>query len=329
MSLEPEPQAEPFDRETAGTGSPAPHADHFAAAWETLPAVPALDATSCELWLELLADNELDSVQRNALLGYLEHHPENWRACALAFWDRQCLERALDAEPARNPERDWRADFSHGSVGNLGQDLATGLAENSAGDLAGALASVAAERSNATGSGTTARDREQRPKQRRKARTRVGWGSAMNWAGTAGLALVTVALVTLGALLAVGASDWGALSESQAARVALTERLARTQAHVQELQEELSAERTVFRSLRGVFPDQPCLIEIESTADRVVYLTDGQVSEDLVRGLLSLGHVEVRPYRPVVETSLWRSLVRPVVAIEVVKDSTQYFPGDL
>jgi hypothetical protein len=78
-----------------------------------------------------------------------------------------------------------------------------------------------------------------------------------------------------------------------------------------------------------VFPDQPCLIEIESTADRVVYLTDGQVSEDLVRGLLSLGHVEVRPYRPVVETSLWRSLVRPVVAIEVVKDSTQYFPGDL
>jgi len=323
MSLEPEPHADPFDRKSAGTGSPAPHGDHFAAAWETLPAVPALDATSCELWLELLADNELDSIQRNALLGYLERHPEYWRACALAFWDRQCLERELDAASARTPKRDWPADCSHGSVGNLATDLATDLTENSAEDLATALASVAAERSGAMGSGTTAGDREQRPKQRRQARTRVGWGPAMNWAVTAGLALVTVALVTL------GTRDWGALSESQAARVALTERLTRAQANVQELQAELSAERTVFRSLRGVFPDQPCLIEIESTADRVVYLTDGQVSEDLVRGLLSLGHVEVRPYRPVVETSLWRSLVRPVVAIEVVKDSTQYFPGDL
>jgi len=310
MSLDPEPRRDPFDLETTGLDSPAPHADHFVADSETLPAVPAvpaLDATSSDLWLELLVDNELDSIQRNELLGYLERHPEYWRACALAFWDRQCLERELDSEPAGNPGRDWRADLPNGAGG----------------DLAGALASVAADRTGATGSGTTAGDREQRPKQRNNVRARVGWGSAVGWASTAALALVTVALLTL------GARGWGAWSEAQAALVALTEKLGQTQSYVEELQEELTAERTVFRSLRGVFPDHPCLIEIESTADRVVYLTDGQVSEDLVRGLLSLGQVEVRPFRPLVETSLWRSMVRPVVAIEVAKDSTQFFPGEL
>jgi hypothetical protein len=145
----------------------------------------------------------------------------------------------------------------------------------------------------------------------------------LGWVVTAALGLVTVTLVTL------GAREWRTWRGAEATRVELTERLAQTQNYVEELQQELVAERTVFRTLRSVFPDQPCLIEIESTEDRVVYLTDGRVSEDLVRGLLSLGQVEVRPFRPLVETSLWRSMVRPVVAIEVAKDSAQVFPGEM
>lgn len=313
MRHDEDPSAAPRESKANGLTSPASSGDD-PAAWASLP---ALDSESCDLWLELLADNELDSVQRKELLCFLERQPENWRACALAFWDRQCLERALDSEPTKTPGQDRAADRLPRGAGLVAEQWL------------GISASESAERLREMGVVATSGDGGPKQQRHNNARPRFGWGSAMSWAGTAGLALVTVALVTLGALLAVGARGWGAFSEAQAARVALTDQLALTQTHVQELQAELNAERTVFRSLRGVFPDQPCLIEIESTADRVVYLTDGQVSEDLVRGLLSLGHVEVRPYRPVVETSLWRSLVRPVVAIEVVKDSTQYFPGDL
>jgi hypothetical protein len=317
MNSEPEPPNDLGDDELAG----GEWADDSHRPLETAAdTLSVLNESSCDLWLELLADDELNSVQRNQLLGYLEQHPEYWRACALAFWDRQCLARALGpavaAERASNkadrplvgiPAEDGEANFPQD-----GSDTSTGEWNGMATVGLGAIGVKPIADAGETG-----------PSQRRGTRVPVGWRSRLGWVVTAALGLVTVTLVTL------GAREWRTWRGAEATRVELTERLAQTQNYVEELQQELVAERTVFRTLRSVFPDQPCLIEIESTEDRVVYLTDGRVSEDLVRGLLSLGQVEVRPFRPLVETSLWRSMVRPVVAIEVAKDSAQVFPGEM
>lgn len=275
MNHEPEPSRN-FGRSTPVDGELAN--DHLEPLDTTANTLPDLDASSCDLWLELLADDELTSVQRNDLLGYLEQHPQHWRACALAFWDRQCLTRA------------WGSAAAEQSLTDVKLPCAT--------------------------SDTELPQRDGR-------RSTGGWQTRLAWVVTAALALLTVATITL------GVHQWRAANQSELVRLELTERLAESLAQAEDLQQELVAERTVLRTLRSVFPDQPCLIEIESTEDRVVYLTDGRVSEDLVRGLLSLGQVEVRPFRPLVETSLWQSMVRPVVAIEVAKNSTQVFPGEL
>lgn len=135
-------------------------------------------------------------------------------------------------------------------------------------------------------------------------------------------------LLALTAVLSLGLGCLISWITTQGQVTQLSGELRATRHYLDRLQGELIAEQALFRSLPGIFPDQPCLIEIESTPDRTVYLTDGSVSEDLIRGLLAVGQVEVRPYQPAVETGLWRSLVRPVVAIEVVKDSYLLAQGE-
>ena len=56
------------------------------------------------LWIDLLADNELDSEQRRRLLDHLEQHPQFWRSCALTFIDGQTLRTELKMTVGQEPE---------------------------------------------------------------------------------------------------------------------------------------------------------------------------------------------------------------------------------
>ncbi len=73
-------------------------------------ALPEIES-DLELWLSVLADNELDSGQRSQLGQYLELHPENWRACAIALMDQQLIESQLvhssAPEPTLQIESNW------------------------------------------------------------------------------------------------------------------------------------------------------------------------------------------------------------------------------
>lgn len=44
-----------------------------------------------DLWIGLLADNELTPDQRRLLVQHLDNHPDQWRQCAIAMMDQQFL----------------------------------------------------------------------------------------------------------------------------------------------------------------------------------------------------------------------------------------------
>ncbi len=73
-------------------------------------ALPEIES-DLELWLSVLADNELDSGQRSRLVQHLELHPENWRACAIALMDQQLIGSQLvhssAPEPTLQIEPNW------------------------------------------------------------------------------------------------------------------------------------------------------------------------------------------------------------------------------
>ena len=48
-----------------------------------------------ELWLSVLADNELSGSQRRQLIAWLDSNPDRWRDCAISLLDQQCLGAAL------------------------------------------------------------------------------------------------------------------------------------------------------------------------------------------------------------------------------------------
>ena len=58
------------------------------------PVLPAV-ADDLDLWLCLLADNELAAGQRQQLVVYLDQHPEHWRDCGLKLIESQSLVRGL------------------------------------------------------------------------------------------------------------------------------------------------------------------------------------------------------------------------------------------
>lgn len=128
--------------------------------------------------------------------------------------------------------------------------------------------------------------------------------------------------VTCAILLGTVAGSWWIAANRATTVATLEQELSVSHAYIQQLAGTMLAERSTFRNLAGVFPNRPCLVEIENTGDRVVYLADGPVPEDLLRGLVNMGHVRVQPYQPDFETPLWKSLDRPVVAIEVEKFSS-------
>jgi anti-sigma factor RsiW len=64
--------------------------------------------TTPERQFDLLVDGELSEADRRALLLQLEHEPDGWRRCALAFLEAQCwkaelgqIARSTAAEPPR------------------------------------------------------------------------------------------------------------------------------------------------------------------------------------------------------------------------------------
>ena len=60
--------------------------------------------TNPQSQLDRLVDGELTEADRRELLLQLEHEPEGWRRCALAFLEAQCWEQELTLV-ARAPER--------------------------------------------------------------------------------------------------------------------------------------------------------------------------------------------------------------------------------
>ena len=48
-----------------------------------------------ERQFDLLVDGELSEADRRALLLQLEHEPDGWRRCALAFLEAQCWKAEL------------------------------------------------------------------------------------------------------------------------------------------------------------------------------------------------------------------------------------------
>ena len=48
-----------------------------------------------EQQVDLLVDGELSEADRRALLLQLEHEPDGWRRCALAFLEAQCWKTEL------------------------------------------------------------------------------------------------------------------------------------------------------------------------------------------------------------------------------------------
>ena len=77
-------------------------------------ALPEIES-DLELWLSVLADNELDSGQRSRLVQHLESRPENWRACAIVLMDQQLIGSQLfhcgAPEQSSHIEPSWR-DFN-------------------------------------------------------------------------------------------------------------------------------------------------------------------------------------------------------------------------
>jgi hypothetical protein len=128
--------------------------------------------------------------------------------------------------------------------------------------------------------------------------------------------------LTCAILLGTVVGSWRMIADRAAMAATLEQELSVSHEYIEQLAGTILAERSTFRNLAGVFPDRPCLIEIENTGDRVVYLADGPVPEDLLRGLVNMGQVRVQPYQPDFETPLWKSLDRPIVAIEVDKFSS-------
>jgi hypothetical protein len=60
------------------------------------PASPSeLPPEHFDAWLDRLVDGELAEPQRRALLARLEHRPDGWRRCALAFLEAQAWHDAL------------------------------------------------------------------------------------------------------------------------------------------------------------------------------------------------------------------------------------------
>jgi hypothetical protein len=77
-----------------------------------LPETPSND--QLEAWLDQLADGEMSGARRRELLKSLDHVPQGWRRCALAFLESQAWREALgeysaeESVPLENKEAEHR-----------------------------------------------------------------------------------------------------------------------------------------------------------------------------------------------------------------------------
>jgi len=65
---------------------------------------PESDPRNLDEQIDLLVDDELSESQRSELLRRLEHLPDGWRRCALAFLEAQCWKKELGLL-AQTPQR--------------------------------------------------------------------------------------------------------------------------------------------------------------------------------------------------------------------------------
>ncbi len=253
--------------------------------------IPELNHEQIEIWVEMLADGELTSTQRTQLYEFLEQYPEYWRCCAMAFWDSMTLKNwmppMLDSGPAS-------------STVDLAMRLKPQLGENSPAGIA----------------------RDVRLATTRPPRRGTGNHSSLGWVS----GIVISCAVGVAFCLISGFLYWGwteASTKLLASKVQWRQDISRI-IDVQELlQAELLAERSSFRSLGSLFPNQPQLIEIENTPARALFLTDRPLSPELMDWLVRYGtDVQVRPYQPQTNAALWQALRNPVLEIEVLKLSS-------
>jgi hypothetical protein len=241
--------------------------------------LPELDESSLECWLSVLADNELPTTERGDLIDFLELHPEHWRDCAVMLLDSQRLAQDINA-PEINP--------------------AAALAATAFADRVFACSPAG---------------RAELPVRYEAAKPHFHGQKQ----GAARLGLTWAVSCTLAAV-AFGLGWWFAQRPISDQWASLNAELRQARESIDELSIGWAAERETLRSLSDLFPDLPSVVEIENTASRTVYLTDRPVSEEMIKSFVATGRtIKVRPYQPEVATTMWRSLKKPVVAIEVYK----------
>jgi hypothetical protein len=274
--------------------------------------------TNCEL----LAAGELSPARRRDLFDFLEQNPEHWRVCAMAFWDAQSFAAAIRQLPESLPTPE--AKLTYPSNGHrIDRPDRTSPSQCSAVQR---FAPAAINGHQQTGS-TTVGKRAQML-QAETYRSAAVANKSTDWRTPIARQKLTAwgsiaAVFFIGLMLALYSGwSWGQTNRL----LQLENQIQREQAVIQWSAgwlAQLTAERESFRSLASFFPDQAQLIEIENTADRVVFLTDRPLSTEMVKWLVDVnGPVQVRPYKPAIHSTLWETYRSPVLEVEVSKLSS-------
>ncbi len=265
--------------------------------------LPKLDPDNLEVWLSLLADRELSSEAQRELASFLDQHPQYWRACAIQLWDESSL-------------RDAYRQSDRIAPGFERADSTTGRGEFET--LVPPCPRKRADRSESAIVSTS----HLKVARKQEINTDLSSNRLTRWCAAAAI------------LMIVFGGGW--LSGNKLGDVAqLNNEHDQLIAEVGDLKQLTSnlaagwaAEQSMLRSVADLFPDAPMLLEIESTPWRTVYLTDRPASNQMISTLASMSReVTVEPFRPEIVTPLWRSLNRPVVAIEVLKNDFPLLTG--
>ena len=248
--------------------------------------------THLDLWLSVLADNELSAAQRNEFVEFLDSNQDHWRACAVTLMDQQIISGGF---------RDFERSLMNGerSGGTLQipdqRRSSVRLNGNSQAGVDGPL-------------GT--------PLPVVLAPSKPVSGSHFRRRGV--LALIGVAASV--AAFALGMA-WANQATARDQELLMSE-LQNSRSTVCSLSKFITAsqESNATNSLGNLYSENPMLIEIEDNPEKALFLTDRPISKAFLESLVAAGHdVQIKPYEPEFMTRQMSALKNTVFAVEVTK----------